>query len=147
VYVGPGSSVLAASSTPFATSVQVKVDLYATMRFTVARAVAGYVVGKVTPQPLALRGAIESCVKDLMVTGRDVEEPPAFVDVVHDVVHAGASCRAAVNSLTRDPAPTPRLASDVSKEVKGFSKGLALKVPAEVWSDLLRAAAQVLRRG
>lgn len=143
VYVAPQSYVRVTSPVWSTTGAYLAIDYYATVQYTMARALGDYLVGKVTPRPLALRNSVLSCGQQINVTVKMENDPPPPVNIVQNIIRAGSACYDAIKSLDPD-APEPSvLADDVAGEAKGFAKGLLLKLPAEEWEEGFRLLGQL----
>jgi hypothetical protein len=145
-YLPPDGAIRATSTTGGA-STHISVDVFATARHTIALSVAAYltgkVTGKVTPKPLAIRQAVTSCVQELKVTADDLESPPPPAFLTQQIVAAGDACYSVIRSLDTTAPPPEELGQVVSKEARSLSKAAFVKMPPEVWADVLRFVGQL----
>jgi hypothetical protein len=135
IYIAPESYIRVTSRLPGGADAYLLTDYYATIQYTIARALGDYLNDKVTPKPLALWNALLDCGQQLNVTAEMANDPPPLVNVAEDLVRAGSSCYDAIKSLDPDAPQASVLADDVAGESRVFAKGLLLKLPPEVWEE------------
>jgi hypothetical protein len=138
VYVAPGSSVKVTSPSRSTMGVHLAIDYYATVQYTMARAIGDYLLSKVTPTSLSLRNGLLSCGQQINVTAEVLNAPPPPPNIVQDIVRTSSDCYDAIKSLDPDAPQPSALADEVAHEAEGFSKDLLLKLPPEVWEEGFR---------
>jgi len=135
IYIPPQSYIRVTSPFSGEAGAYLRTDYYATIQYTVARALGDYLNDKVTPKSFALWNALLDCEHQLNVTAEMANDPPPLVNVVEDLVRAGSSCYGAIKSLDPDAPQASELADEVAGQAKVFAKGLLLKLPPEVWEE------------
>lgn len=120
-----------------------RIDYYATVQYTMARTLSDYLIGKVTPRPVALQNALQECGRQINVTAEMESDPPPPINVVQNLVGTSSSCYDAIKALDPNTPEAPALADDVAGEAKVLGKSLLLKLPPEEWEEGFRLLGQL----